>query len=54
MRPFLKTLILFACMGGLAFQAFAQQTSCATCHTDEKTLKTLFVPPELSASEGEG
>jgi hypothetical protein len=36
-------------------EASAQKDSaCIRCHTDESTLKSLFIPPKIEAGEGEG
>jgi hypothetical protein len=29
-------------------------STCVKCHTDDATLKTLFIPPSIPVSEGEG
>ncbi len=32
----------------------AQVSACVKCHTNDQILKTLFIPPKVQASEGEG
>jgi hypothetical protein len=35
--------------------AYAAQSSCVECHTNSKTIQSLFVPPVAGAAEaGEG
>jgi mono/diheme cytochrome c family protein len=45
-------LALFLLIAG-PLHALAQ-SGCIGCHTDEATLKKLFVPPKAGPSEGEG
>jgi hypothetical protein len=47
----MTALAVFA-LAGLAL--CAADSSCVQCHTDSDTMKSLFVPPEAGASEGEG
>ncbi len=47
----MTALAVFA-LAGLA--VYAAESTCVTCHTDSETMKSLFVPPAMSASEGEG
>ncbi len=34
--------------------AGAAESSCVKCHTNDATIKSLFVPPAQGSSEGEG
>ena len=34
--------------------AAEQASGCVKCHTDETMLKSLFSPPKIAASSGEG
>jgi len=45
---------LFAAFTLFGIGAFAVDSSCVKCHTSDATMKELFVPPTLAASEGEG
>ena len=47
----MAALAVFA-LAGLAL--YAGESTCIGCHTDSETMKSLFVPPEMGASEGEG
>jgi hypothetical protein len=31
-----------------------QKSTCINCHTNDAVLKSLFTPPKVEASEGEG
>lgn len=37
-----------------AMGAAAAESTCVKCHTDDATMKSLFVPPAQVESEGEG
>ena len=47
-----KVALAVFVLAGLAL--YAAESTCVTCHTDSETMKSLFVPPEMSTSEGEG
>ncbi len=32
----------------------AAQSSCVTCHTSDASIKALYLPPSVSATEAEG
>jgi hypothetical protein len=51
----LSWLVLIGCLFvAPATTAWAAESACVKCHTDEATLKTLFTPPTLPDAEGEG
>ncbi len=47
----MTALAAFA-LAGLA--VYAAESTCVACHTDGEAMKSLFVPPVMIASEGEG
>jgi hypothetical protein len=49
-----RSLFFVSAFALLGLSAYAADSSCVKCHTDAATMKTLFVPPVLAASEGEG
>jgi hypothetical protein len=38
----------------IAFTAYAKESGCVKCHTDEKMLKSLVVVPKISEEAGGG
>jgi hypothetical protein len=54
----MKIALFTALLLFLAFQASsivaAGKSGCLTCHTSDATLKLLYKPPVMGASEGEG
>ncbi|HAR96702.1 MAG TPA: hypothetical protein DCR97_12190 [Deltaproteobacteria bacterium] len=51
---FAAVLIFFLCAGYLARALSSESPGCVKCHTDEQILKSLYTPPKLGPSEGEG
>lgn len=49
---FLVSLVLAIVAFGHA--AWAAESSCVRCHTSAETMKALYHPPAMPASEGEG
>jgi hypothetical protein len=39
---------------GLVSAAPPGESACIKCHTDASRLKSLFIPPKIDRSEGEG
>lgn len=46
------TIITVFALAGMALHA--AESSCVTCHTNSETMQSLFVPPVMGESEGEG
>jgi hypothetical protein len=46
-----STLLLFLAASSTVA---AGKSGCLTCHTSDATLKLLYKPPAMGASEGEG
>ncbi|HOX30773.1 MAG TPA: hypothetical protein PLB91_00485 [Spirochaetales bacterium] len=44
--------IAAALLAGLG--AYGAEQSCVKCHANEAAMKSLFVPPVIASSEGEG
>jgi len=53
MRRLIQFAVIWLALLG-ASAAVAAESSCVKCHTEEGTLKSLFVPPTATAEEGEG
>ncbi len=49
-------VILLAYSASPAYSKSSQSqiNACVACHTSDLTLKKLFIPPKVQASEGEG
>ncbi|MDA8123848.1 MAG: hypothetical protein M0009_01490 [Deltaproteobacteria bacterium] len=46
-------VLLLACQTVPGYAAAARE-SCLVCHTNDKMMKMLYKPPELSSGEAEG
>lgn len=46
-------LLVTLCVG-IGIARYAEASSCVTCHTNADIIKSLYHPPSISASEGEG
>jgi hypothetical protein len=50
----MRRMTAMAVLAFLGWSACAAESSCVGCHTNPATMKSLFVPPAQTASEGEG
>jgi hypothetical protein len=50
----MNRMTAIAVLALLGWGAYAADSSCVGCHTNESTMQALFVPPVMIASEAEG
>jgi hypothetical protein len=55
-KMILAFLLFFFCLSfsGMISAAPQGESACIKCHTDANRLKSLFTPPKMDMSEGEG
>jgi hypothetical protein len=50
----MSIIMLLICFVSPSWSDQPPSNTCVKCHTDDATLKTLFIPPSIPISEGEG
>lgn len=54
MKKIVLLALSFVFLAAGVANAAGQTSGCVKCHTDETTLKSLFSPPKVAVSSGEG
>jgi len=51
---FVTAFVLLLGIAYLGTALSSEMSGCIKCHTDEQILKSLYKPPKIDSSEGEG